>query len=289
MSEASEIGSPPAQPRALALTALLSCAYLALRYLSELVRPGLPASYPLLWIIGALTLLVYLAIVVSLASVIAASRSGAGGLVLAVLLLGGGCTLARWALVARVGGSFWISSLTSLGDLLLVLAALCFGRLVAGMVRDRNLLLPVAIVASIVDFWGVYWGFVHYASEKAKEVVEHFLAHPPLAAAPIAGAPQLGSIGLGDFVFMAVFFALVARYGMALRATAWLSILLLFGAAFAFIHLQVLPGLPFLAAAVLIANWRRFNLSRPEKIMVIWTVVILSAVLVAVTLINRAW
>jgi hypothetical protein len=76
---------------------------------------------------------------------------------------------------------------------------------------------------------------------------------------------------------------------MALRATVWLSILLLFGAAFAFIHLQALPGLPFLAAAVLIANWRRFTLSRSEKVLVIWTVSIVSAALVALTLVSRAW
>ena len=41
---------------------------------------------------------------------------------------------------------------------LLILTGIFFGQLLARMIHERALLVPVALVAGLIDFWGVYWG-----------------------------------------------------------------------------------------------------------------------------------
>jgi len=274
-----------------ALVILLSAAFLSLRFLSAVVSPALPRATAVLWVSSMLTLITYLAMIISLAALIASVRCRAVTMLILLVVFSAACVFTRWILTVYFKNPVIMNELddllNGLGDLLLVLAALLFGRLVAPLVSDRNLLVPVALVSSIVDFWGVYWGFVHFASKKAAKVVAHFSAVVPQAGPPVLGGPRLGSIGLGDFVFMAIFFAVVAKFRMAWRTTLWLSLLCLLIAAYAFIGLSALPGLPFLAAAVLLANWHHFSLSRTEKVLVIWSVVIISALLAIVTLISK--
>ena len=97
-------------------------------------------------------------------------------------------------------------------NVLKVLAAASIGCLVAVRVRDKNLLLPVVMIAACIDFWTVFFGPVAAMLKHAPNIA-------PAVSAPI---PQVGTgtfmpitmIGPGDFLFMALVFAAVHQHKM---------------------------------------------------------------------------
>jgi hypothetical protein len=164
------------------------------------------------------------------------------------------------------------------GDLALFFVAVFAGLLVARVVREANMLVPIAAVAAMVDIWGVYWGFVAHIMRKAPEVADTLSAQLPIAGKELAALPMISSVGAGDMLFAALFCGCVWKFGFPIRrtGTAILAAVLLgpvavmVAASAAGHELKVLPGLPFIAAAVLAANWRRFHLSRGEKQATFW-------------------
>lgn len=201
---------------------------------------------------------------------------------------------AQLALAAVFGVALWVARAGRWplgGDLLLVLGAAFLGALVSRLIREPNLLVPVALVVAMVDVWGVYFGVVRQISEHAPETAAALSASVPMAA-----GPMLGMIGVGDFAFMAMFFAAVVRLGLRGRATAWASAGALLAASGVLVCASLwpalapmaaqLPGLPFLAVAVLLVNLRGFHLSREEARAIVVVVLVLGAVLAAVAL---AW
>jgi len=260
---------------------LLSLAFMGLRVLAWWVVQHLQgASRFTLAAIAIGSLALYMLIVVLLIFSVARLRIAAAGQAALVVCFGAALCAARAARVP-VGG-----------DLALVLAAAFLGVLVARLIREPNMLVPVALVASIVDMWGVYYGVVREIGERAPETAAALSTSVPMAV-----APMLGSIGIGDFVFMGLFFAAVVRLGLCVSATLWASAAALLIASLVFFgaslspHLaplaQRLPGLPFLAAAVVAVNARRFDFSREENRAVVAVVVALGLILTAVTLVWR--
>jgi len=71
----------------------------------------------------------------------------------------------------------------------------------------------------------------------------------------------------GDFLFLALFLAAALRHSMAAVKTVWavFAVMLIAPVAF-YIWPQSygIPGLPFLAAAVIWANWRHLRFTREE-------------------------
>ena len=176
------------------------------------------------------------------------------------------------------------------------MAAVFLGRIVSRMLREPSILLPVAVVAAVVDFWGVYWGFVAHVSEKAPEVAQSLSAQvPQMADMPIA-VPMVGAIGAGDFLFLALFMAALHRMGLRLRPTMWaLTITLTLGPTLALLipkwlfhhELDRLPGLPFISLAALAANWRSLRPSREERWALLYAGVTVAAVIGAFVAIRR--
>jgi len=155
-----------------------------------------------------------------------------------------------------------------LGNLALILWATFLGRLISRVIREGKLLLPVALVASLADIITVFWGVVAHITETAPEVAQAFSASAPLAPPPGIPAPILSAIGIGDFLFLAVFLAVALRYSMQTARTLWATLVLTLVAPFAFFiwpDAPGLPGLPFISAAVLWANWRHLEFTREEK------------------------
>lgn len=152
-----------------------------------------------------------------------------------------------------------------LGNVILILAAGMLGRLAARLVREKNLLLPVAVVASLVDFVGVYWGVVATMEKTAPEVVKQLSAQTPVELPAGSPVPTMAMAGMGDFLFLALFFAIVQRFGMRLGRTVWASLAALAAAHLAFALSDRLPGLPFISAGVLAANWREMSFTPQEK------------------------
>ena len=156
----------------------------------------------------------------------------------------------------------------ALGSLVLMVWAAFLGRLVSRVVREGKLLLPVAAAASMADVVTVFWGVVAAAQQQAPKVVEALSAQAPVKPPEGMVAPVLTSIGMGDFLFLAVFMMVILRYAMNPDKTIWVVFAAMVVAPIAFIivpGLPGLPGLPFISAAVLIVNWRYLDFTKDEK------------------------
>jgi hypothetical protein len=192
----------------------------------------------------------------------------------------------------RLGNIELAPTLSVLVPFFLILTGVYFGQLLARIIREPGLLVPVSIIAGLIDFWGVYWGPVGAWSEQAPAAVSTMATAATAAAATpqhvFADMPQQlqifsnisppHNIGIGDFVFLAFFLACAYRLGFSARRTMWgfffgllaatlvmaLDGAILFGHA---ISIDYLPGLVFICGGALLANLRAWRLSRQEWVM----------------------
>lgn len=149
---------------------------------------------------------------------------------------------------------------------LIMLAAASLGCMVSLRIKDRNLLLPVVMFAAAIDFWTVTVGPVSHVLAKHPEIVQAVSAPIPKAGAG-AFVPAT-MMGPGDALFMAVVFAAVFKFGLNGRRNFWFVFAFVTAAMLA-VQMGILPqfpGLVALAAAVVLANWGQFRLTRQEKI-----------------------
>ncbi|MCE5198859.1 MAG: hypothetical protein ABFD54_00265 [Armatimonadota bacterium] len=150
--------------------------------------------------------------------------------------------------------------------LMVMLAAVGLGYIISSRVKDKNLLLPVVMFAAFIDLWTVTVGPVATVLKKAPEVVG--AVSTPIPHAGAGAFVPMTMIGSGDFIFMALVFAVVHRFSMRPRRNYWAifaamtigMLVVMFG------FLNALPALVVLAVAVIGANYREFKLSREEKI-----------------------
>jgi hypothetical protein len=164
------------------------------------------------------------------------------------------------------------------------------GRLLSRLLRDRNILLPVAVVAILADIFTVAIGPTGKALEHAPKLVEKFSVGLPAAGSAagrqgVKGLAMLATMGIGDFVFLALFLTAAARFGFPLsRGGKLIAGLVCLALAAFFLLPPVIPGiplLPFIAGGFLIAYARRFRLSRTERQALLWGGLFLAALLVA--------
>lgn len=156
---------------------------------------------------------------------------------------------------------------TLIGNLALILWATLIGRQVARIVRDANLLLPVAVVASLADIITVFWGFVAHATRTAPTVVAALSVRVPVAEVPPAAQfLVLTYIGIGDFLFLAIFLTAALRHRMRAAAAMWAAfVAMVVAAPLVDLSAYGLPGLPFISAGVVWVNRRFFRFSAEEK------------------------
>ena len=180
--------------------------------------------------------------------------------------------------------------LSILVPFLLILTGAFFGQIIARLIRERAILVPVAIIAGLVDFWGVYWGPVGNWSANVPAAVSGLATAATQAAMvplEVILPPQLAvfgniappaNIGIGDFVFLAFFLTCAYRLGLPARRIMWgiFAGLLLSSVLFALngrelFHLRIafdyLPGLVFISGGVLAAGIGSWKLSRSEWLM----------------------
>lgn len=257
--------------RAAQLLALAAAAFLLVGLLgAQAARPGLNlVAATALAIAGGIGFIAISVVLVGLIVRLPLSWKAQLGLVVLCGLVSAGAKIAKVSLV---------------GDLFLFAAAIFFGILVSRVIKERNMIVPVAVAAAAVDTYGVYWGFVSIMARKAPEVVRHLTAAVPGATAEVP-VQLLGAIGIGDFLFMGIFVAAVYRLGMNRRGTLWalFAVFLTVPVVFGLLRLAALPGLPFLGLAVVGANWRYFHFSRAEKFALLY------AALAVAGIIGLAW
>lgn len=168
-----------------------------------------------------------------------------------------------------------------LGNAALIAWATFLGKLVSRVLREGKLFLPVAVVAAIADIITVYHGPVRHITENAAEVAEAFSVSSPVLPPAGVAAPILAAVGIGDFLFLALFLAAALRYSMAAVKTMWAVFAVMLVAPIAlYIGPQDygMPGLPFLAVAVIWANWRHLTFTREEKRALVFAAVLVAGV-----------
>ena len=146
-------------------------------------------------------------------------------------------------------------------------------------IRDRNMLVPMAIFLALFDIWLVFVpeGPVgRIARGNQTQLAQIAFSVPKPAAAPTTGAPTpLAYIGPADFLFMAMFFCAICRFNLRYAATGrWMVPVLAGYLALALltpdvsigpIRLGALPALVPIAAVVMAVNAREFKLTKDEK------------------------
>jgi hypothetical protein len=168
-----------------------------------------------------------------------------------------------------LGGRGWGAGLAiALGDVGFFAWCVGLGALLASLLREKNLLIPVSIFLAAFDIFLVLTpiGPVKRILQVAPEIPEAVaLQVPQASAAPTGGAAApFAFIGPADFIFMAMFFIALFRFGMNARATA----LALAPAILAYLLLAILLGpIPMLVPigiTVLVVNWKEFRLTGQE-------------------------
>ncbi|MCS7186102.1 MAG: hypothetical protein RMK89_04010 [Armatimonadota bacterium] len=235
--------------------------------------PLLPIPFsllPIAWaltLVGGVALLLWLALEVG--KVVPSRLAVISGLVIA------GFRVALTFLTVPKDFS-WQIAFGSVADTLTLTSALLLGSAISGLVRHANLLLPVAIVLTVVDIWTVWFGgFVAQVYQRAQEgvavaqkVVEAATVKMPTVATAHYARIGIPVIGLGDLFFAAFLFAILWRFGLNTRHAFILSIVFvvvgLLIAQLPFVPFGI-PGLPFIVLAILLPNLRAFQYTPEEK------------------------
>lgn len=147
------------------------------------------------------------------------------------------------------------------------------GALVSILIRERNMLLPIAIFLAGMDALLILTPFTPQAqiAMNNPQVVGNLGLKVP--AVKSIGAEQLPLavndilfVGPADLFISAMFFAAMFRYGLRARQTATWLIPVLVGYLFLVLLTQMpLPALVPIGLTALIVNWKEFRLSKDEK------------------------
>lgn len=172
---------------------------------------------------------------------------------------------------------FDIAIRTAFSGLGTILWSGTLGVFVARLIKDKNLLIPVAFVLATVDIIVTMMPF---------GTVQQILRTPGGRTAFEALAykvPEFGLatpvafIGPADLLFLSMFFCVVHRFGLNAKATlfATMPALVLYlwvvlfwgGKSLLGIQLNTLPALVPISLAILLSNINNFKLNLSEKIM----------------------
>lgn len=163
----------------------------------------------------------------------------------------------------------------------LLLVGTFFGLLVSRLIRHANMIGPIGVMVAIIDIWGVLFGGIvsQLLSNKATQhVAQHAMASGPrlgAATTKLAGLANLSlpAIGIGDFLFLALFLGVLVRFAMNWRASAiwmWAGVSLALLAIVLLPFVPQLPGLLFLGAGAVLPNLRYFQFTREERFALLY-------------------
>lgn len=202
-----------------------------------------------------------------------------------------------WYVLAGAGEEKTTARLLTVpaADVCFLLACVLAGRLLSRMIGERNLLLPVALVLAVADVFTVFFGPTGAALEHVPELVTNLSVKVPQvgsAAGPegAAGLAHIATMGPGDLVFAALFFAAAVRLGLSLRAS---FVGILIPVVVGLVGFLLVPGLvgvpvlPLMALGFLVAHRGQFRLSREERRSVLIAAVVLVVLFALLWLITR--
>jgi len=204
---------------------------------------------------------------------------------LVAVIVGVGIQVSAMVLVPQMRVPIVAGLLDSLGQAGLITWCLGVGGLLSAALRDRNMLVPIAVFLALFDIWLVFVpeGPVGQIARGSQVNLARIAYHIPAPAAQSSGgfARNLAYIGPADFLFLGMFFVALFKFKLRTRETAWamvpaLAIYLLVVLVFPTtrigpVVLGALPALLPIGAVVLAVNWREFKMTRDE----IWTTLVL--------------
>ncbi|MFA0782649.1 hypothetical protein [Fervidibacter sacchari] len=235
--------------------------------------PLLPVPLPLFPLVWFLAVVVGVALVVWLAFEAGRVFEAKWAVILGLIVAGARVGLAFLPLPKNLAAQVAVGAIA---DSLVSAAALLLGSSISGLIRHANLLPPVAVVLTVVDIWTVWLGgFVARIQQKAQEgvviaqrVIEAATVKMPTVATAQYAHVGIPVIGIGDLFFAAFLFALLWKFGLNARSAFVLSVVfVIFGLMLAqlpFVPFGV-PGLPFIALAILLPNLKSFQYTPEEK------------------------
>jgi len=146
-----------------------------------------------------------------------------------------------------------------------------FGSLLSRIVREAKILLPVGVIAGLVDVVGAMMpvGFTANVIAKHPQIVQKVSI-----SVPTIGALQpISLLGPGDALFLGFFFATVVRFAMNLRNSFWLTYVMLtlsmLAVIFSTLPLNIGALLP-MGFAMIVANFSHFHYTRAEKFAMLY-------------------
>ncbi len=243
---------------------IVSAAYLIARMVLPSVRFG---HIGVGWLVGLgvtsilIMMLLQLGLVMSVSELrLGAKQAGLWALVSAVVFAG----LLAFKMFVRLKLSMPAAMLLeSVHQFSLISLAVCLGVTISYIIREKSLLLPVVIIAALVDFWNVYVGPLGHVVATRPDIISKVVVQMPT---PVPGMP-VPMIGMGDFVFLALYMSVVCRLGMNIRGTFWWGYGLLTATILAVLRFDLpIPALVPMSVVIIIANRREFNLKREEVI-----------------------
>lgn len=161
-----------------------------------------------------------------------------------------------------------------------MLFAVSLGYAVSFVIRESGMILPVAVLAGLTDCWNVVIGPLGRLVERSPDVVAAFAVELP---SPVVGA-RTTMMGMGDFVFLALYFGVLHRFSMNENGAFWLSYALLTASMLAVTKWGLaVPALVPLSIGVLLPNARNIRLSRQEWFAVLYTLATASILLIGLT------
>jgi hypothetical protein len=155
-----------------------------------------------------------------------------------------------------------------------------FGILLSRIVREANVLLPVALVAMPIDYLGAMTsiGFTQNAVTQNPQLVQALSVQvPAVGSGPHHGVLHpIAFIGPGDALFMAFFFAVVLRLNLNIRGTFWWMYGLLTATMLIVLFTDInIAALIPMGLAVIAANFRSFNLKREEVFATLYAAIMI--------------
>lgn len=176
-----------------------------------------------------------------------------------------------------VGSGTLALAVTSLSQVGFFLWCMGLGVLVATLLKDKNLIIPVSLFLAAYDVFLVLtpMGFTKKIMQAAPEVLPAIGYKIP----SIGNLAPYAIIGPADFLFMGMFFVSIYRFKMRSRETLlWLVPAILVYLLLS-MFVKALPLLVPIGLTVLIVNWKEFNMNKEERNSTIGLFVVLAFVL----------
>ncbi|MDR3692134.1 MAG: hypothetical protein P4L46_22325 [Fimbriimonas sp.] len=146
------------------------------------------------------------------------------------------------------------------------------GALLATLIKDQNLLVPIAIFLACLDMFLVFspLGTTHVVLNRLPGVLPAVGLHIPVARTFDSGRRRVDSdlvAGPADFMFLAMFMISLFRFNLKGKRTVMVvvPVLLIYMILVGLFHWS-LPALLPIGACVLLVNWKEFNLTRDEQL-----------------------